>query len=63
MKKYRTAFAKISCAEFRAGDCVIVKYSHTASNGVKWYEVTASQYGPLRRTIMYSEHHLERLKC
>jgi len=60
MKNYKTAFAKISCAEFRAGDCVSVKYTYTASNGVKWFEITKSQHGPLRCVVMYPEHHLER---
>lgn len=54
---YKTAIARISRADFEAGDFVSVEYSHMAENGTHWYRVTAG--GCLSgRFVMYPEHHL-----
>ncbi len=55
---YKTAFARISCAEFKAGECVrISHYSHT--NGKDYYLITATERGPARQEVVYPAHHLD----
>jgi hypothetical protein len=59
-KLYKTAYATVSCAKFKAGDCVAVKYSHLTSNGTLWFEINETQYGKLDYPVMYPEHQLTR---
>lgn len=53
---FATAYAVASCAHFRAGDCVAVKYSHKGDDSTLWYEVR----GKDGHMVMYPSHHLER---
>ena len=55
---YKTARATIACAEFKAGDCVAVQFSHHADNGTLWFDILRSQHGALRCPVVYPEHHL-----
>lgn len=57
-KHYKTARATVSCAEFKAGDFVAVKFSHYGDNGTAWFEINRSQHGPTRSTVAYPKHHL-----
>lgn len=57
---WKTAYATVSCAEFKAGDCVAVEYRFTSDTGVDWYAINRTQHGPTRVTVMYPGHHLDR---
>lgn len=50
---YVTAKALVSCAHFKAGDFVSVKFSHWGDNGKAWYLIDKSQHGPLPCTVAY----------
>jgi hypothetical protein len=58
---YKTAQARIGCAQFPAGAFVAVKFSHIGSNGVIWYEIDRTESGALDSPVCYPEHHLDRL--
>lgn len=48
---YKTARTTLACAAVAAGQFVRVRYSHTATNGVDWYDL-----GDLG--VSYPAHHL-----
>lgn len=50
---YSTAKATASCAQFKAGEYVSVKFSHFGNNGVAWYLIDRSQNGPLSQVVAY----------
>lgn len=52
-KLYKTAKALISCAYFRAGDYVAVKFYHRDTNGKNWFLVTASEQGKISASVAY----------
>lgn len=57
---WKTAYALVGCAEFKAGDCVAVEYQFTDANGVDWFHINKTQHGPTHCTIAYPFHHLTR---
>lgn len=57
---YRTAYATISCAVFKKGDCVSVEYTGPNWQGTHFYNIKKSQHGDLPYVVAYPEHHLER---
>jgi hypothetical protein len=54
---YRTARATISCAHFKKGDIVSVKYDGK-NDGIDWFNIEASENGPLPHIVCYPKHHL-----
>lgn len=56
--RYTTAKATVSCAAFRAGEYVSVKFSHFGNNGIAWFLINRSQNGPLAQVVAYPENHL-----
>lgn len=57
-KLYKTAYATVSCAHFKAGDCVSVQYSSTDYKGTKWFLIHKTEHGKLPYPVAYPEHHL-----
>jgi len=55
---YKTAKALISCAQFKAGEFVSVKFSHHGDNGEAWYLINRSEKGMLDHEIAYPAKHL-----
>lgn len=55
---YKTARATVSCAHFKAGDIVSVKFAGIGGNGVAWYNIDRTQHGALDQVVAYPEHHL-----
>lgn len=55
---YKTAYARIGCAEFAAGTCVAVEYSH--SNTSHWFNIKKHEKGDCRNVVAYPHYHLER---
>jgi len=60
---YKTARAVISCALFKAGDYVAVRYFARDVNGKAWFEVSAEKFPspvpPLYfKSTFYPENHL-----
>lgn len=55
---YVTAKALVSCAAFKAGEYVSVKFFHFGDNGEAWYLITKSQNGSLAQAVAYPASHL-----
>ena len=55
---YVTAKAVVSCAQFKAGEFVSVKFFHRGDNGEAWYLIDRSQNGPLPFSVAYPKSHL-----
>ena len=55
---YVTAKATVSCAHFKIGEFVSIKFSHYGNDGKVWYSIDSTQNGPLPFIISYSENHL-----
>lgn len=55
---YKTAYATVSCAYFKAGDCVSVSNPWLGDNGVIWFDVTKLERGECP-TTSYPHHHLK----
>lgn len=53
-----TAKATVSCAQFKAGEFVSVKFFHFGDNGEAWYLINRSQNGPLSNEVAYPARHL-----
>lgn len=53
-----TAIAAISCAEFRAGQHVAIRYYCTDRSGQVWYTVAPSAAGLDTSSVCYPENHL-----
>lgn len=54
---YKTARARIGCAQFSAGEFVSVQYTHT-KDGIDWYLIERSERGQLPHGVAYPDHHL-----
>lgn len=57
-RHYKTAYATVSCSEFKVGDCVSVEWSHAGDNGIDWYYIRRTEHGPTRVTVAYPSNHL-----
>ena len=55
---YITAKAVVSCAQFKAGEFVSVKFSHRNDNGEAWYLIDQTQNGELPFPVAYPKSHL-----
>lgn len=60
---YKTARATISCAKFKAGEIVAVRFFATDDNGKNWFECANEKFpDPLpplwHKSAVYPEHHL-----
>jgi hypothetical protein len=55
---YVTAKATVSCAAFKAGEYVSVKFFHHGDNGEAWYLINRSENGPLANEVAYPASHL-----
>lgn len=56
-RHYKTAKALIACAAFKKGEYVSVQYEGTRG-GVNWFNIVATESGPLAEPIPYPHHHL-----
>lgn len=62
-KLYKTAKAVISCAKFKAGDYVAVRYFGLSPSGQHWFECATEKFpNPLpplwHKSVCYPEKHL-----
>lgn len=55
---YVTAKAVVSCAHFKAGEFVGVKFYGFDDEGQAWYLIDRSQNGPLSQVVAYPAKHL-----
>jgi len=52
--------ATASCAHFKAGEFVSVKFYHYGDNGEAWYLIDRSQNGQLANVVAYPASQLTR---
>jgi len=51
--RFKTAIATISCAHFKAGDCVSVQWTgREGQYGTHWFAIHETQNGKLDRPVM-----------
>lgn len=56
---WKTAYALVSCARVKKGECVAVRYDYTGTNGTDWFEINKTERGEID-PVYYPAHHLER---
>ena len=55
---YVTARATVSCAAFKAGEFVSVKFFQYGDNGEAWYLINRTENGPTANEVAYPKSHL-----